>query len=78
MKLSRFNDIEDRTLRAWNRFAIFFNTLGNVGVPQALDYMRQFPRADKDDLLVMLKDIKTMGYDGLKAAISRGSYVIGR
>jgi hypothetical protein len=77
MKLSKFNDVDNRTLRAWNRYAVFFNTLGNVGVPQALDYMRQFPRADKDDLLVMLRDIKKMGYEGLKAAVSRGDYVIG-
>ena len=77
MKLSTFNTVENRTLRAWNRFAVFFNTLGNVGVPQALDYMRQFPRADKDDLLQMLRDIKTMGYEPLKAAINRGDYAVG-
>lgn len=77
MKLSKFNDVENRTLRAWNRFSVFFNALGNVGVPQALDYMRQFPPADKADLLKMLKDIKSMGYDTLKAAINRGDYSVG-
>ncbi len=76
-KLSRFDDVQDRTLRAWNRFAVFFNTLGNVGVEPALDYMRQFTNADKVDLNTMLKDIKKLGYEPLKAAISRGAYVVG-
>jgi hypothetical protein len=75
-KLSTFDDIENRTLKAWNRFSVFFNTLGNVGKDQALDYMRQFSREDKADLLQMMNDMKRMGYEPLHAAISRGAYVI--
>lgn len=77
MKLLKFNNIENRTLRAWNRFAVFFNALGNVGVPQALDYMRQFSREDKQDLQQMLSDMKRIGYTELHAAVNRGDYVIG-
>lgn len=77
MKLSRFNDVEDRTLRAWNRFAVYFNALGSLGIEPANKYMSQFNRADKDDLLKMLADLKRMGYETMKAAVSRGDYAVG-
>lgn len=75
-KLSTFNDINDRTLRAWNRFAVFFNTLGNVGVEPALNYFRQFDEESKADLRKMKKDLENLGYEGVKAAIHRGDYSV--
>jgi hypothetical protein len=77
MKLSQFNEVEDRTLKAWNRFAVYFNALSNVGVVAANDYMRQFNKDDKADLRKMLDDMKHMGYEPMKAAISRGAYAVG-
>lgn len=75
-KFMKFNDVADRTLRAWNRFSVFFNVLDTVGSKQALEYMSSFPNEDKADLRKMLADLKKMGYEPMKAAISRGAYSV--
>lgn len=76
MALTTFNDVEDRTLRAWNRFMVFFNTINNVNNDVAKSYLKQFSNEDKLDLQQILKAMKQHGFEGLKAMISRGAYEV--
>lgn len=75
-KLSQFNEVNNDTLRAWNRFAVYFNAVLSVGPERANDYMRNFPNEDKKHLQKMLADMKVMGYEAMKAAIHRGAYAV--
>lgn len=76
MSLSTFNEVEDRTLRAWNRFAVYFNTASNVSQEAALKYIGQFNNSDKKDLQKMYQDMRNLGYDTVKASVMRGSYSV--
>jgi hypothetical protein len=75
-KLSQFNEVDNDTLRAWNRFAVYFNAVISVGPAKANAYMSGFSNADKVHLQKMLADMKMMGYEAMKAAISRGEYAV--
>lgn len=64
-----FNDVQDPTLRAWNRAATMFNfmrdqkevrksaTLGEL----CNEYARQFDKQGIQELLMMYRDIKARG-----------------
>lgn len=73
--LSKFNDIEDVNVRTWNRVSVFFNTLNDLGVDHALNYIRQFDRDSKVQLKGMFDYMRKVGYEATKAAVSRGDYV---
>lgn len=75
-KLSQFDNVQNDTLRAWNRFAVYFNAVLSVGPAKANEYMSNFSNEDKRHLQKMLADMKVMGYEQMKAAIHRGSYVV--
>lgn len=76
LKLSKFNDVEDRTLRAYNRIAIFFNTLSDIGQEKATDYLRQFPDNDKKDIKAIFDHMRRVGLEDTKAAINRGDFKV--
>lgn len=60
---SLFNDIEDNSLRSWNRCAIAFNlnSMGNkVGMN---DYLECLDKTGKVQVMAMIKYIKSIGYD---------------
>lgn len=54
---SLFSEIEDPTLRTWNRCAIAFNLSGDKG------YLANFDCRSKKQMVAMFRYIKKVGYE---------------
>ena len=47
---NRFDNVENKELRAWNRCAVIFNLMTDHGKDQALRYAGLFNGEDKKDI----------------------------
>lgn len=68
-----FNDIDNVSLRTWNRCAMASNLLDDKGEAESHMYMEQFDGKAKKQMLVMFMYIKQKGYDYTKAEVMRGT-----
>lgn len=68
---NRFDNVENKELRAWNRCAVIFNLMTDHGKDQALRYAGLFNGEDKKDISNMYNKIKSNGYEKTKAEVSR-------
>lgn len=70
--LPTFNDVENPTIKAWNRSTVFVNTCKDLGKAFGKQYVEQFTGGDKASMLVILTLIKTKGYEETRREVNRG------
>lgn len=68
-----FDDIENVSLRTWNRCSMSSNLLDDKGEAESQAYMEQFDTKTKKQMMVMFMYIKHKGYDKTKAEVMRTS-----
>ena len=68
-----FNDIDDVTLRTWNRCAFATNLLDDKGEAESAGYLGQFDTKSKKQMMVMFRYIQIKGHDYTKAKVMRGA-----
>lgn len=68
-----FNDIDNVSLRTWNRCSMASNLLDDKGEAESQAYMEQFDSKTKKQMLVLFMYIKQKGYDYTKAEVMRGT-----
>ena len=73
MSNRNFNDIDNATLRTWNRCALAFNLAEDKGEIASESYMEQFDKRSKRQMLIMFNYIKAKGYDAVKREVHRGA-----
>lgn len=66
-----FDDVDNTTLRVWNRCAMASNLLDDKGPVESQKYMEQFGEKDKKQMLVMFHYINAKGYEPTKAEVMR-------
>lgn len=66
-----FDDIENVSLRTWNRCAMASNLLDDKGEAESQAYLNQFDVKSKKQMLVMFTYIKQKGYEKTKAEVMR-------
>ena len=64
--LPRFNDVEPKSLQAWNRCNVFFNICSDLGKSLGKQYVEEFSGTDRTAMLMMFTLIKTKGYEQTK------------
>lgn len=66
-----FNDVEDPTLRAWNRLNIIFNIKEHLGNVVATRYTKQFNNKEKAGILALAAGVSARGYENIRREIIR-------
>lgn len=66
-----FDDIENVTLRTWNRCAMSYNILEDKGEAASQQYLEQFDNKAKKQMMVMFHYIGVVGYNNTKAEVMR-------
>lgn len=67
-----FDEIENATLRTWNRCALAFNLAEDKGNEASRKYMSQFDKKAKRQMLIMFNYIEAKGYESVKREVFRG------
>lgn len=67
-----FDEIENVTLRTWNRCALAFNLAEDKGKDASEMYMSQFDQKSKRQMLIMFNYIEAKGYENVKREVFRG------
>lgn len=70
-----FNETEREDLRVWNRCAIYFNIIRDLGLEEAKKYVRQFNVTDRAKMLTVYNLIKEKGIEPVKAMVMKGDLV---
>jgi len=70
---STFEDIDDVSLRTWNRCAMASNLLNDKGEEESRAYMEQFSSLEKKQMLLLFKYIEAKGYEATRAEVARNS-----
>ena len=68
---STFEDIDDVSLRTWNRCAMASNLLNDKGEGESRAYMEQFSSLEKKQMLLLFKYIEVRGYENVKREVFR-------
>lgn len=68
-----FDDIDNVSLRTWNRCSMASNLLDDKGEVESHMYMEQFDNKTKKQMLVLFMYIKQKGYETTKAEVMRGT-----
>ena len=68
---STFEDIDDVSLRTWNRCAMASNLLNDKGEGESGAYMEQFSGLEKKQMLLLFKYIEVRGYENVKREVFR-------
>lgn len=66
-----FDDIENVTLRTWNRCSMAFNILEDKGEEASQAYLEQFDNKERKQMMVMFNYIRAKGYEATKAEVMR-------
>ena len=72
MSNRNFDDIENVTVRTWNRCAMAFNLQEDKGDAASERYLEQFDERSKRQMLIMFNYIKAKGYEATKREVFRG------
>lgn len=69
-----FKEIENTSLRVWNRCALAFNLRDDKG-PDAVDkYLAKFNEREKRQMMIMFEYIRAKGYEAVKREVMRGEH----
>jgi hypothetical protein len=71
-KHNLFNEIENPALRTWNRAAIMFNLLEDVGPEEAKIYANMLDDKARLQVYAMCQYIKAKGYENVRAEVMGG------
>lgn len=66
-----FNEVENETLRTWNRCITFANLKSNFGDDKATEYASKFPSDVTKQMLIMFTYVADKGYDEVRPEINR-------
>lgn len=66
-----FNNVENITVRAWNRISTFFNITRDFNLDRAKNYIAQFSLEDKQQMQHIFEDIRKNGYESAKRSVMR-------
>lgn len=67
-----FRHVDCPVLRAWNRAATMFNIQERGGVEGELeDYINKIPHNERQDVFILLMDVKQRGYDTVRREINQ-------
>lgn len=69
-----FDEIENATLRTWNRCAQAYNLLEDKGEDAVERYMNKFDQRSKKQMLILFEYIKAKGYEATKREVMRGEH----
>ncbi len=69
-----FDEVENTTLRVWNRCATAFNLAEDKGDDAVAKYMEKFDQKGKRQMLIMFNYIKLKGYETVKKEVMRGEH----
>jgi len=69
---SLFNDIEDNTLKAYNRAVTMFNINNKFNENMVRGYAEQLSDSDRNKVYAMLQYIKVKGAEVVKRELNRG------
>lgn len=64
--LNNFNEVKDPTLRAYNRLAVAFNILNDVGSVESQEYLSQFSKVDIASIAAVATEMKRVGLEQFK------------
>jgi len=77
LDFSLYNDVESRTLRAWNRSATAYNVLQEHGTQGSEGYIKSLSPDDVFDMQVMYNLIKKYGKDHVAQRVQTGTEFLG-
>lgn len=66
-----FRDIKNPKLRAWNRLNIIYNMKEQLGSASSRNYVKQFNKRDKFDILDLGSRVVREGYEDVRRSIIR-------
>lgn len=66
-----FHEIEDVTLRTWNRCALAFNLKEDKGGDAAQKYFEKFTEREQKQMYIMFTYIDRVGYEKTKREVMR-------
>lgn len=66
---SKFNDIEDKTLAAWNRLVTFLVIFRDINKNCAKNYLREFSEEDRALISEVKQDIQSRGYNTVRSEL---------
>tara|TARA_R110000850_G_scaffold258119_1_gene384571 strand:+ start:392 stop:667 length:276 start_codon:yes stop_codon:yes gene_type:complete len=69
--LPRFNDVEPKSLQAWNRCNVFFNICSDLGRDLGKQYVEEFSGKERASMIMMFTLIKTKGYEQIKKEVNK-------
>lgn len=69
-----FRDVENTTIRVWNRCSTAFNLQEDKGEEAVEKYMSQFNEREKKQVLIMFEYIRVKGYEEVKKEVFRGEH----
>ena len=71
--IPRFNDVEPKSLQAWNRCNVFFNICSDLGKDLGKEYVEEFSGTERAAMIMMFTLIKTKGYEQTKKELLKGT-----
>jgi hypothetical protein len=74
--MNNFNDVEFRPLRIWNRCVVAFNLREDSGEVASEEYLKQFTKEEKGEMLDMLSLVKKFGAEEIKRLIMRANPIL--
>lgn len=66
---SLFRDVDNPTLRAWNRCAVLFNIEEDLGEGSSAGYAATLTDAERMAVITMFVHIKEVGYENAKREV---------
>lgn len=78
LEYNNFDNVEDSLVRTWNRCATAFNIFVDESKARMTEYLSQFSKSDKQEVLEMFDRISDEGYNNVKASISRHAQTLPR
>lgn len=70
---SLFNEVENQTLRTWNRCATVFNINKVHGEAMAKEYLGKIEQPGRSQMMVMFNYINRKGYDVVKREVNKNN-----
>lgn len=65
-----FSHIPNKRLRAYNRVLTFLKAIGDRGLSEAQDYIKQFSNEEKSEIKALYNDIKDRGVPKVRREIT--------
>ena len=74
--MNKFNEIEDKSLRAYNRCVQAYNLKEDAGEAKAHTYLESFDNQEKAEMLAMMAFIQARGVEEVKRMVMKEQGVV--